>query len=112
MSAQSNLLQMSYWLWLGAVVVGLLFFVFNRSAQKKRKLWPLFLVTAGAFMFLFAWIASRPGPVFYTLGVFILLFVAVLSWVTKFCGQCGVTVFSRSGLLPRKVCPKCGATLR
>jgi ribosomal protein S27AE len=106
-----NLLNLFFYAWLSFVAAGVFFFILNRNAQLKIKAWLPFLGAAGALMFFWVWLGSRPGLVLYTFGAGILLFVAVIAWNTRFCLQCGATVFSRSGLTPRKACSKCGSTL-
>lgn len=94
--------------WLCLVGAGALFFVFSRSARFKSRAWAPYLLGIGSVLVSLAWLAGFRGPILYTFATFVLVFVAVLAWGTRFCSSCGSTALSRSGLTPQRSCSKCG----
>ena len=102
-------------LWLvlaGLTLASWLFFWRNRDAQLKRKIWRLGTAISGTIFVLFVLLASWPHVqiVFFMLPV-----VALITWLnlrnTKFCDQCGATLFNHNWFSTIRYCPHCGATL-
>ena len=92
-------------------VVAMTFFWRSRDVRLKRRLWPVFSISATLMFAMIAWVASE--------GVLPWFFVPILVLVTavnlrsvRFCNGCGRTVQRRYGpFAPAKHCPACGHEL-
>ncbi len=103
---------MTFGVWGCVSLLGFVLFHVNKSAQFKRKYYPIFSVVTGA---LFLFIVNLMGSVSHQ---FWIVFVPIVSLITfmnirgaKFCDNCGKSNFAQS-FKDRKIeCPKCGHTI-
>jgi ribosomal protein S27AE len=98
-----------YFLLAWSVLAILLFFFyqFNRNVELKRSLHP-WIVSGISFLFwLFLLYLGFPNRIIYLslLGLALAAFLNIR--LTRFCGNCGRTIFNR-GFLKAKFCPNCG----
>jgi hypothetical protein len=105
-----------YYFWLTWVFLGFgnfLFFRFNKNAGLKRFLFPFVVIFATSVLLYFIWTEVNIRD--FEFWIFALISVAIgfLNIKnTKFCNNCGATVFNNRIFQTAKHCPKCEADLR
>ncbi len=96
--------------WVLACALGTLFFIFNKNAKLKRKVWPVVAIGVGiAFIAMgyFMGILSRL-PLMVPM-VIIITFFNIRSM--KFCDNCGKTISHKALFSKLEYCPKCGSKM-
>ena len=96
------------WVLLGLFSAG--FFLVNRNAGLKRKIWPWFVVGAGVLFLGFVGF-SGGYQILYFAGPAVALITIMNLRLVKFCDSCGKTIY-KAFLSPPKFCSQCGAQLQ
>ncbi len=96
--------------WIALGVAGFLFFHFNRNAALKRKVFPIFVLTAAIVFGSFVQYTSAGRTQILYLAIPMILVVSLLTIrKTGFCGKCGRTIYQRPIFSGSPPCPHCGA---
>jgi hypothetical protein len=89
------------------------FFLLNRNATLKRRIYPAFVIGVGVLFLIFVWLMAVPDDVsFFCVmvpGVVLITLLNIRN--TRFCNSCGRTVFTQNPFASPKFCSKCGASL-
>jgi hypothetical protein len=101
-----------FWLcWLGLGLGSFLFFHFNKNAGLKRFILPFFLVFAGAVFLYIVWLEIRDIKIFFVAAGFTAIITFLNFRKTRFCNNCGSTVYGRKLIARPKECPRCETAL-
>lgn len=104
------------WIILG--VVGLFLFYLGKDVAFKRRWFPRFIILVGVLFVMFSttiWCLNARSLaglsiVFLTVPMTFLISYLNIKF-TRFCGQCGATLYNQNWFVPMRFCPKCGAGL-
>lgn len=115
MTSELTVIFISFWVVL--VIFSIWFFGINRNASRKRRYYPLFIISSYA---LFAMVliaigilSKKPeGPVYYIFIPALILIGYLNLKTTKFCDGCGRTVHNANWFTSMEYCLKCGSKLK
>lgn len=97
--------------WIVLGIFSTVFFLFNKNAQLKRKVWAPFGIFVGILFLTFLALMEAPREMFFIAVPMLILITIVNIRNVKFCDNCGKTVMSQNPFSPSKFCPQCGASL-
>jgi len=104
--------------WIVLGVGGFFVFHFGKNAAFKKKWFPRFAICAGILFIFFSCtinflgtrsIGSLRDFVFLVPAIVLIIYLGIKT--TKFCDECGATLYRRNWFSPMKFCSKCGAAL-
>ena len=100
----------AFWIVLG--IGGATFFLFSDDAALKRKVWRLYVISAGVLFAGFLVLSGAP-PEFLIIAIPAMILITFLNMrSTRFCDACGKTLFNQSPFFVPRFCSRCGARLR
>jgi hypothetical protein len=97
--------------WVALAIAGGVFFMTNRDAALKRRVYPAFMIGAALLFLAFITFGARMGSTVLIAIPFVALVVVMNLRQVRFCDACGRTVQGSNPLVPPKFCPGCGAPL-
>jgi hypothetical protein len=100
-----------------AIFVPYAFFLTNRNAKLKRRLWPAYAIGTSIVIVALFWLMGEPNAFVLYLVVPLFAVGALINLLAvKFCDACGATINNlwraASLLPPARACPECGASLQ
>jgi len=96
--------------WIALSAAGFLFFHFNRNAALKRRIFPIFVITAAILFGSFIQYTSAGHTQILFLAIPMILLVSLLTLRRiGFCSACGRTIYERPVFSGSPPCPHCGA---
>jgi hypothetical protein len=99
-------------LWPLALLIGVVYFVVDRNAARKRVLFPIFMVGLNGALVVFLYVAgASAGALIFMTFVAVAVVVLRINYI-RFCDKCGATVGLFGGFSPAEKCPKCDAPLQ
>ena len=97
--------------WIAVALGGGLFFMRNRDAALKRRIYPPYLIGTALLFLAFITVGARMGSTVLIAIPFLALAVVMNLRQVRFCDACGRTVQGSNPIVPPKFCPGCGASL-
>ena len=97
-----------FWLcWMGLGLGSFLFFHFNRNAGLKRLIFPLFLIFANAIFLYVVWLIMKSPGILVAAAAVTIVINFINFRKTRFCNNCGRTVYGGDLIARPKECPHC-----
>jgi hypothetical protein len=109
--------EILFFLMMLVIFVPYAFFLINRNAKLKRRLWPAYAIGTSIAVVTLFWLMGAATELLLYLVVPLFAAGALINLrVAKFCDACGATInnaWRAAWLLPpARVCPECGASLQ
>ncbi len=93
--------------WIALGIGGALFFYTSKNAGLKRTVFPIYSIFGSIVFISFGWFIGGSNDSLF----FIVPFVSLITFLnirnTKFCDNCGKTIYNRAWFQSLKECPKC-----
>ncbi len=107
--------------WVVLMIGGFFLLHLGKDAAFKRKWFPRYVILGGVLFVAFstaistAMFAPSRTPHVFTMLAFMVPMVVLISYLnikmTRFCDQCGLTIYNQTWLHRMKFCSSCGAEL-
>ena len=98
--------------WVVLGLVSFLIFFVGKNAELKRKLWPPFVIGAGALFIFFVYMMSFGGEILLIMIPAVIVITFLNLRATKFCDSCGKTIINQNFFVKPEFCSKCGSKLK
>ena len=97
--------------WIALGVAGFFLFYVSRNVQFKKKYFPWYVILAGVLFVFYALGMGLPSEMLYFMVPVVVLITFLNIRSTKFCDNCGRTIFKQTWFTRVEYCAKCGAKL-